>query len=351
MERESLHKVMSELIINSKFFKYNLDIITSHIGDKNKLALVLKDNAYGHGIEYIAPLVVAYGIKNVFVKNEAEALRVSNLFENITAFYGKINPKSPKNIYMTLSSLESIEDTFEGLGVEIEVNAGMNRNGIESQDIRICIEKLLEKKVRIIGVFSHNGYGDERNEDFLNSQSKFLSIKKEVQQLSKILNFPLPRFHSLSSSGALLSDFIEDDIVRVGIAAYGYCDPIKPNKVTLDLKPIASLWADKISTHTLCAGSKIGYGGKSILDKEEIVSSYDIGYGDGLFRLNANKKELLSAEGYKILPITSMDCFSCICDKDRICVFNDARIMARVFDTISYEILTHLSPFIKRTIV
>ncbi|HCD73266.1 MAG TPA: alanine racemase, partial [Helicobacter sp.] len=58
-----------------------------------------------------------------------------------------------------------------------------------------------------------------------------------------------------------------------------------------------------------------------------------------------------TAKGYQILPRLSMDCFSCLCDEPRICVFDDVSELAKAFGTISYEILTHLSPSIKRTII
>ncbi|PAF48451.1 alanine racemase [Helicobacter sp. 12S02634-8] len=342
---------MAEILINSRFFKNNLDTITAHIKDKNKLALVLKDNAYGHGLEQIATLAHNYGIKNVFVKNESEALKIAHLFEYVTALYGSLSPHSPRNIALSINAPEALENIKAGAYVELKVNTGMNRNGIPISALESFVSNILHKKLHLLGVFAHNAYGDETGGDFEKAQKNFLQVKQTITYLSNKLGFPLPRFHTLSSSGTLRSAVIDDDLVRIGIGAYGYLGNTFPLPIADSLKPIASLWADKICEQHLLKGSKIGYGGKSILDQDTTISTYDVGYGDGLFRHNGNKGTLTTAEGYLILPITSMDCFSCISRAKRVCVFDNAQLLAQMLDTIPYEILTNLSPFIKRTII
>ncbi|PAF41402.1 alanine racemase [Helicobacter sp. 11S02596-1] len=342
---------MSEILINKKAFKNNLDTIVSHIKDKNKLGLVLKDNAYGHGLEQIASLASDYGIQSVFVKNEFEALKIAHLFKHITAFYGKLSPNAPKNISLSINTLQALDHVEENRSIELEVNTGMNRNGIAREKLAVFIEKILSKKLNLFGIFTHNGYGDEKIADFEEAQEIFAQTKEEVIYLSKKLGFPCPRFHSLASSATLRSEKIDDDLVRIGIAAYGYLGNTFELPIAKNLKPVASLWADKICEQTLPKGAKIGYGGKSILQESATISTYDIGYGDGFFRHNGNRGKLTTAGGYLILPITSMDCFSCICTEERICVFDDASDIAAMFDTIPYEVLTSLSPFLKRTII
>jgi alanine racemase len=41
---------MSILYIDSKNFNHNIDVISSRVGGVEKIAIVLKDNGYGHGI-------------------------------------------------------------------------------------------------------------------------------------------------------------------------------------------------------------------------------------------------------------------------------------------------------------
>ncbi len=340
---------MAKLLIHSAFFKHNLDVISQHLGTKEKLAIVLKDNAYGHGIKEIATLAREYGIKSAFVKNEQEALQISQDFEHITALYGEISPNAPQNIYQSIHSLQALKTLTPHRKIELKFNTGMNRNGLEERELREAIDLVLKRDLELVGVFSHNGYSDEGGEAMQNQHQKSQEIKEQITHLAKTLGFPLPRFHFLNSSGALRQTEIQEDLVRIGIAAYGYlCSPLS---IAKDLKPIASLWANQISKRKLAQGEKLGYDGMGIMPQDGVVSTYDLGYGDGLFRLSETHKKLYCANGELILPRISMDCFSCLSQEEEICVFQDVKEWAKVFHTIPYEILVKLSPFIPRVVI
>lgn len=341
---------MAKLLINSNSFKYNLNLISSHIGDSNKIALVLKDNAYGHGIQEIATLAQEYEIKSVFVKNEFEAMQIAPYFSHITALYGEVSSSAPQNIYQTIHTLQALHTIHPQRKIELKVNIGMNRNGIEPSQLDEALHIILKRKLSLVGVFSHNGYSDMGGEKMLKGQQRFQEIKRHIIALSQTLNFPTPRFHSLNSSGTLHSNKIDDDLVRIGIAAYGYCYANTP--LSLKLKPIASLLANQISSRALMTGDCVGYDGAGVLQSNAQVSTYDLGYGDGLFRLNQHHQGKLKCKnGEIILPKMSMDCFSAICDKEELCLFDDVREWAKFFDTIAYDILVKLSPNIPKIII
>lgn len=351
---------MAYITINQNHFKHNLNVIRNHLAQisPNKeieVAAVLKDNAYGHGLEIMSDLAMKNNIKSVFVKNYNEALKIAHKFDSVTFFYG-IAPEKSNNIYSTIHSFDDFDriqrviGDMSGLGVELKVNVGMNRNGIEAKDLRKHIETILKNDMRLIGILSHNGYGDEFGNEFQNEVERFEAIKDEVKKLSSELGFPLPRFHSLNSSCTLRSNNCSDDLVRIGIALYGYLTNEIPIESAKLLRPILKLYANRISTKLLDIGERIGYGGITTMKSKRVVSTYDIGYGDGLYRLNGNKA-LLLPNGEEILPRTSMDCFSCYGDTDEICVMEDAEYVAKVFDTVPYEVLTRLSPFIPRKII
>lgn len=348
---------MAFITINKKNLISNINTIKQHLNSiksKSEVALVLKDNAYGHGIKEIAS-IVKHHTNNIFVKNHTEAELIKNDFKNITTFYGIPNYVH-KNIITTIHSIQDIKKIdfrlkdIEGLRVELKINVGMNRNGMLVNELIECIDFIVKKKIDLVGIFSHNGYSDnlEMQNEFEKNQNEFEKIKEMVRYITSKQGIKVPRFHSLNSSGALRVRECNDDLVRIGIAMYGYLC------VDLNLKnnliPILKLYANKISTKILKKGSKIGYSGMSEVDKKTIVSTYDIGYGDGFYRLNGKKKVFLP-NGKEILPITSMDCFSAYTNEDEICVMENADYIARVFDTIPYEVLTRMSPFIERKII
>ena len=144
----------------------------------------------------------------------------------------------------------------------------------------------------------------------------------------------------MRNSGVLREKKYKDDFARCGIAIYGYHEMPKIFG-EFDLKPVLKLYAQKISSRTLKKGSRIGYGGVGILQQDEIISTYDIGYSDGFFRnIYPN-----------ILGRISMDSFCAISDKNEYCLISNAKKIAKQNNTISYEILVKLHPNIKRIIV
>ena len=74
---------MAFITLSRKAFFKNLDIISERIEDRRKIALVLKDNAYGHGLVQIAQLAQEYGVKHAVVRSDAEAHQVVGYFETV----------------------------------------------------------------------------------------------------------------------------------------------------------------------------------------------------------------------------------------------------------------------------
>ena len=75
---------MSEIRLNRAAYIHNITQIANKVGGVDKILLVLKDNAYGHGVGILAPLARELGIKNVAVKNEREAYEIRSNFNPFT---------------------------------------------------------------------------------------------------------------------------------------------------------------------------------------------------------------------------------------------------------------------------
>jgi len=67
---------MAYITLNKDNFFYNLDIIANKTKNRDKIALVLKDNAYGHGLCEIAKLAFEYGITKAVVSLNEEAFEI-----------------------------------------------------------------------------------------------------------------------------------------------------------------------------------------------------------------------------------------------------------------------------------
>ena len=335
---------MATIKLNKNNLYYNLNQLSLKCGNKDKIAAVLKDNAYGHGIDIIANLVSKYGIKEAVVVNNQEALKIKNLFKNILILNDK--PIKSNNFSYAINSLEDLKDIPKWVKIELKVDTGMHRNGICIKEIPIAIDIIKRRGLNLFGIFTHFRSADVLSSELFWQREKFKDVKRAF------LNSGFkPRFHSHNSAATLRSkNYIDNEsIARVGIAMYGY-NELPSQFEEIKLKPVLSLYANRISTRELKRGDRVGYGGDFIANDDMVVSTYDVGYGSGLFR-GDSKKPLFTCEGLPIIGRVSMDSIIVASIKDEICIFNDAKRVAKHFNTISYEITTRLNPFIKREIV
>jgi len=112
------------------------------------------------------------------------------------------------------------------------------------------------------------------------------------------------------------------------------------------LKPVLSLWGEKISTRILRAGERVGYNGLYEALEDEVVSTYDLGYANGLDRLASNR--YMTPDRVALLGRISMDCATFASDGDELLIFNNANEYAKSVGTIGYEILACLDKDLKR---
>ena len=334
---------MGYITLNREAFFNNADYYSHQIGGKDKLCMALKDNAYGHGVKQIAQLCNEYGIKHCIVRDIDEADIASQYnFETILVLYENPTKTYPLNYIFSINSIEIISTLPKNTKVELKIDTGMSRNGISFSQIDETIKLISDNNLILNGVFTHFCCADEENDKTQKQEQLFLEV---VEQIRLKITTPF-RVHCSNTAGVHKVNHNSYDMARIGIGMYGYSQPAQKY-----LKPIMSLWANKISSRVLKKGDGVGYG-STYKAKEDniIVSNYDIGYGDGFFRVN-EREEAYIENGKQILGRISMDSFSLKCDDEKVCIFNNATELSKLHDTIEYEILTHLLPRIQRTII
>jgi len=333
---------MAFITINRENFYHNLNQIALKTGSVEKIAVVLKDNAYGHGLNIMAQLAYEFGIKHVVVKSLKEANSLKEIFSTILILNDKIITHP---IYsFAINTLEDINNAQVGAKVELKVDTGMHRNGIAMSELDDALKAIQNKQLNLVGVMTHFRSADVLSSELFWQQKNFESVKEKVKQH----NFTNIRFHASNSAAILRAQHFDEDIVRVGIAIYGYNElPLVFDKVIF--KPVLALYARKISTRVLKKAQRIGYAGDFKASKEMIVSTYDLGYGDGWCRGNS-ETPYITTEGLPILGRVSMDFIALESQKEKVLIMNQAQEAAKYFDTISYEITTALSKDIERII-
>ena len=340
---------MAYITLSRSNYFHNLSLLADKCGGVDKLSVVLKDNAYGHGLKEMATLASEFGVTKAVVRDEEEALEIKEQFEDILVLAPRTDTNPTDNSSLVLNSLEQIYKTKPKTKVYLKIDSGMRRNGITADEISDALKLIISKALVLKGVMTHFATSDESGDAFEMEMQRWLEIKNQVKAFLNELNIPQPSFSSLASHGVLRVGNIDDEIVRCGIATYGYNEFDESFK-KIALKPVLKLYAEKISSRVVKPTDRVGYGKVGTVAIETIVSSYDIGYGDGFFRYDG-KSDFFTPEGDKIVGRISMDITSVASDKDEIVLLDDAKVLADRFSTISYDILVKLSPRIKRVVI
>jgi alanine racemase len=334
---------MAFIKINKQNFYHNLNQIALKTGSVEKIAIVLKDNAYGHGLALMGKLAAEFGIKHAVVRKTAEAEQIRSLFETILILGDSII-KDEKYSF-TINTLEDIKKAHKGAKVELKVDTGMHRNGIALDELDEAFALIEAQGLHLAGIMTHYRSADELSSEFFWQQKQFARVKERVKEAG----FTNVRVHSHNSAAILRTKSFDEDLVRVGIGVYGY-NELPDSFDRAALRPVMSLYAKKISTRALKAGERLGYGGDYTATEDMTISTYDLGYGDGWYRGNSTQPYITS-EGLPVLGRVSMDSISLESEKEEVCVMSDAQAAAKQFGTISYEITTALSATLPKEVI
>jgi len=340
---------MAKITLNKNNFFNNLDIIAEHTKTKDKIALVLKDNAYGHGLVEVATMARKYGIKRGVVKSQKEAEQIEHLLEYILVL-AEIPEKKSETIRYTINDLSSIKKFPHATKVELKVDSGMHRNGVAPSELKEAFSMIKEQGLILEALFTHHRSADELSGAWFWQNDTFQKAKEEAKALAQEFGFGALRFHSANSASLFRHVEFSEDMARVGIAAYGCMElssaftPVKEKK----FKPVLSLYAKNLSSRTVKKGERVGYGGTFEAREDCVVSNYDFGYGAGFLRISSNN--YTTPHDKELAGRISMDNSSFVCQEEEILIFEDASVMAKAAQTISYEVLTSLKADIKREI-
>jgi alanine racemase len=340
---------LAHIKLNKSHLFHNLLQIEKQTKDKNKIAVVLKDNAYGHGLLEMASLCQEYGIKYAVVQSVWEAQQIVTMFDNILILADTTPHTYSHTFHIAINDLEDIQHIQKKTKVQLKVDTGMHRNGIAMNELKEAIYGALKKDLEITGIFTHFKSADELGTSYFWQKMNFNQVKHEVKTICEQLKIPLPLFHSCNSSAIFRENNFQEDLCRAGISIYGYIDTQSILNPPL-LKPVLSLWGKKVSSRILKKGQSVGYGGVYQAKEDMQTATYNVGYGDGFFRLNG-KKPFFTPKGYEVLGKVSMDSLSLNTNDEEVCIFDDATTLAKLHDTISYEIITSLKPHLPKEIV
>ena len=308
------------------YAEINLDNMIKNIENiKKKTATdvmaIIKADAYGHGAVQSASALNGAGVRNFGVATTEEALelRNNNIEGNILilgyVFEEDYQMLVENEVSLTVFDYETAEKinlSAKSVGkkanIHIKLDTGMGRIGfIPSEKSLEDIKKISQlENVFIEGVFTHFACADMKDKTSADKQKKlFMDFTKEIE---KFIHIPIK--HICNSAGIM--DFDGDflDMVRSGIITYGLYPSDEVCFENIELHPVMSLKSHIAHIKTVPAGFAVSYGSTFVTDRETVIATIPVGYGDGYPRSLSNSgKVLINGKTAKIIGRVCMDQF------------------------------------------
>ena len=332
------------------------------------IVAMVKADGYGVGSIEISKALQNQGAAYlaVAVVDEGAQLRRAGItmpiivMNPISTNYAALFDHNLEPSVFSLRELDMLLDNANRLGVRdypvhIKLDTGMHRLGFLESEIPALIERLSEQQcVKVASVFSHLATADCLDQDEY-TEMQLASFDRMSEMIAEALPYPIKR-HILNTAGILRYPQHHYDMARLGIGLYGV-SPIVSDHGKLQV--VARLFTRIISLKAWDNGITIGYGRKGKVTKHSIIATIPIGYADGLNRHLSNGKASFIVNGVSCPVVGNICMDQCMIDVtnanasigDKVEIFGENAPIERLssaLDTIPYEILTSVSPRVKR---
>ncbi|MDP8213740.1 MAG: alanine racemase [Candidatus Euphemobacter frigidus] len=371
MQSDTLFKTWAEIDLEA--IRYNIGQIRKLIGDRVKILVSVKADAYGHGVVAVSRTALAAGAEWLGVSHVKEALELRAFFPKVpililsSGMRGHSRHIIRNNLTPMVCSVEIARDlarTALEFGtrtdIHIMLDTGMGRIGVWHENCLPFLEEVSRiQGIRIEGLASHFAAADDPDNSFtLHQLQCFLKVVEDARKQG--IDIPIKH---IANSGALLGmKESRLDMVRPGIMLYGVY-PAPHYRKIIELKPALSLKTRIAYLKTVGPGRTISYGRTYTVKSKTRVATLPIGYGDGFSRAHSGRGEvLIRGKRAPIIGIVTMDQIMVDVGKiDGVSVEDEAvligeqggdRITAEEvagrIGTISYEVLSQLGKRVSR---
>lgn len=325
-------KETSYIELNKSAYEKNVKYLKKRIGDA-KFVSVVKGNAYGHGLRHFIPMAESCGIDYFAVFDAQEAavalevkrpeseLMIIGMIDNEDLYWAILNDISFFVFEMDRleHAIKSAKKVNKPAMIHIELETGLNRTGFELNELEQVIN-LIQKNTKYIhveGVCTHFAGAE--------SVANYLRIHEQIDRFLEIstwLNTKFtPRYrHTAGSAAALTYPHTIMDMVRFGIAQYGFW-PSKETRMynllsddtTFTHDPLHRVlsWKSRImNIKPVKPGQFISYGNSYLATKEMKIAAIPVGYSHGYSRLLSNQGHVL-IHGRKadVIGVVNMNMF------------------------------------------
>ena len=353
---------------------HNYRALRALLPESCRLLAPVKANGYGHGAVPVAKKLEALGVDMLSVACVDEGIELRRAGVSTPILCMGVTPAQLAGELLDFDITQTVEDLPAGdalsreavrlgktLRVHLKVDTGMGRLGVYWGDgdnsaaartlIRLCELPGLE----VEGMFTHFGMADSDENYTIGQLRRFLAARAALEAAGERLKI----YHCAASSAVLHYPCTHLDMVRPGIALYGYYpDPERDRDCGVELQPVMRLYSRISALRPMPAGSRISYGGTAVLERDSRLAVLPMGYGDGLPRALSNKLQVRIQD--RLCPVVGrvcMDmCMADVTDLPQVQVGDVAELYgpgltdraAAQADNISYELLCRVAPRVPR---
>lgn len=358
------------LEVNLSQLKRNIEAIRAHVG-LAKVMPMIKANAYGHGVDGVAPFIEPYvDYLGVAILEEGIHLRELGIAKPILVAGGTLPEQVPYfadyDLTLTGSSVELLDTAEEvsrtsgkRIRTHLKIDTGMERVGVHEYEAEALIQKSAAcSHLDIEGIYTHLANSEMADRHHSKVQ---LERFQEVLDVYRKLSIPVPLIKHVCNSGGILNlPAAHFDMVRPGILFYGVYPGTEVDRV-VDVKP-AVTWHARVSySKRTRPGRPVSYGSLWQAEVETRIVTVPCGYADGYFRRMTNHAQVvINQKRYPQVGRICMDQFMVNVGDDEVHVGDDvillgdgiaAEDLAEWMGTNEYEVLTNINARVPRVYV
>jgi alanine racemase len=283
--------------------RHNFAKIRRAAGDGCEILVVVKADAYGHGVQGVVPALNAEGADQfgVAMVDEGIALRRIGLQKPIVVMGGVFAGEESALVEHRLTpviydlvSAQRLDTLASRVGATIDyhlkVDTGMGRLGFAPEQLPDILPALKRcRNLTMIGLMSHLAMADEPEKPVTDEQiERFFKLIAQFETAGFRL-----RYRHIANSAAVHSRVLpECNLVRPGIALYGGLTGATAAGA-VDQRQVMRLVSEVAQVKTVPQGSGVSYGHRFVAARTTRLAAVPIGYADGYNRLLSNRADVL----------------------------------------------------------
>lgn len=293
----------------------NLRFLRRAMGKTPRYCSVVKGNAYGHGISEFVPMAERCGVRHFAVFSAEEAFQAlsARTKDSSVMIMGQLDASDvlwavENGVSFFVFDLSRLDvalraaKTIDGVArVHLELETGLYRTGLSDRSVRAALRRMTNRPelVSLEGICTHLS-GAESSANYFRISEQLAAFRRR----GELFGPDVPRHIACSAAVFSYPDSIHD-MVRVGIAQYGYWPSEETRLFYLrtgverarrERSRLARVmtWKSRImSFTTVPAGSFVGYGlGHQVLHKTRIAT-VPVGYSHGMPRAQSDSGQVL----------------------------------------------------------